>query len=400
MPNYRCIVVDSSGRKKEYIKTADSSEKVTRDFSKGNWFLISIAEERMKPGASRRRRYHESIIREFTELTSVLLESGLTLKDALMVEKDIFTGKLRSALLDDLITSIDKGGSFINAIESCGEAFPSVYRGMIRIGDKTGALEMMFPRLANYLEEKKKIRDTLLSALMYPALVLAMVIIGMVGISLFLLPKLVELFTQLDGDAAKALGANAQKMKITLFTFLIIIVFVIIALPVLDTLKKKNEKFAQKIDMIVLHIPWIGKIIQSFQTMNFAFAMEILTSGAIPMEIALEEAKAVVSNVAYRRAVEEVRAAVMRGESLASACSTRSEFPHYVSRWLSVGERSGRADRVFAQIRKYFQNDTERITSKALALAEPGLILLVGGIVFWVVISFIVPLFTIYGSVL
>lgn len=400
MPTYRCVAADATGKKKEFLKTADSQETASRSFATGDWYLLSVSEEKKKHGALLKSRYSASVIREFTELTSVLLESGLTLKDALNVEKEIFTGKLRSALLDDIITFIDKGGSFINAIEACGDAFPPVYRGMIRIGDKTGSIEKMFPRLTEYLTEKKKIRDTLLGALMYPALVLTMVIFGMIGISVFLLPKLIELFTQLGGDAAKTLGVNAERMKGTLFAFLLIIVLILIAIPLIRSIKKNDEKFAQRFDSIILHLPWIGTVIRSFQTMNFAFAMEILSAETIPMEIALEEAKAVVSNAAYRHAIEGVRTAVMRGESLASACRERSEFPKYVSRWLSVGERSGRADKVFAQIRKYFQNDTERITSRALALAEPALILVVGGIVLWVVISFVLPLFTIYGSVL
>jgi type II secretory pathway component PulF len=400
MPTYLCVAMDSSGKKKEFLKTADSKEAAERSFATGDWYLVSVAEESNKHGYGGKKRYPASTIREFTELTSVLLESGLTLKDALIVEKDIFSGKNRSALLDTIIGFIDKGGSFYNAIESCGEAFPSVYRGMIRIGDKTGSTEKMFPRLAEYLTEKKKIRDTLLSALMYPALVLTMVIVGMIGISVFLLPRLIELFSQLGGNAAKTLGANAEKMKATLLIFLIIVILLIISLPLLQSLKKKDKKFAQTFDSMLLHTPWIGTVVKAFQTMNFAFAMEILSSGTIPMEIALEESKAVVSNAAYRQAIDEVRSAIMRGESLSAACSTRDEFPTYVSRWLAVGERSGRADKVFAQIRKYFQSDTERITSRALALAEPALILVVGGIVLWVVVSFILPLFTIYGSVL
>ncbi len=399
MTEYRCIAVDTSGQRKIFFKRAANRQEVERSFSSGGWYLISIQEVNANGKIQGKRRYSEKTIKEFTELTAVLLESGLTLKDALSVEKEISQEKGIQDLVEDLLVSINKGFSFVQAIEACGDAFPTLYKGMMRIGDKTGSVEKMFPKLAEYLDGKKKIKDQILGALAYPALVLSMTVVGVVCIIKFLLPNLVELFKGLNADAANSLVANAANMKNTLTSFLVLIVAIIVLKPCISYFRKHNGLFALRLDELTLRIPGVGSITKKYQTMNFSFAMEVLLSGGIPLETALDESKFVVGNMAYRHAIEAVRDDIIKGEALSSACLSRKEFPHYVSQWIAVGERSGNAKTAFAQIRKYYQSDVERLTARAMSILEPVLILIVGGILIWVIVSFILPLFTIYGSI-
>ena len=401
MPTYRCVVTNASGQRKSILRNAETDEEAARSFSTGDWFLVSLSEVSTDTiRTTRTRRYSHETIQEFTDLTSMLLSSGLTLKDALEMEKGIVGAGQLARLVTDLLEPIQKGESFVSAMRSCGESFPPMYRGMISVGDTVGSVEKMFPRLSEYLSQRKKIRDHIVGALTYPIFVLVLAAGGLLGISFFLLPRLYEIFQQIGGDTAQKLQTNARGIAATLRWSSIGLAALLVGIPVSLRIRATTVPFARFVDGAILRIPGIGTVMKSYETMNFAFAMEILVSAGIPLERALEEASAVIGNTAYREAVIAIKDAIMKGDSLSRACSGRNELPRYVTHWVAAGERSGHTRAVFAQIRIYFQADVDRMSDRAMSLVEPVLIVLVGGIVLWLVMSFIVPLFSLYGSVL
>jgi type II secretory pathway component PulF len=143
----------------------------------------------------------------------------------------------------------------------------------------------------------------------------------------------------------------------------------------------------------------LGAFLSTRESLNFSFAMEILSSGGIPIESALEEAAQVVSTRAYRHSLFIVRERVINGGNLSAAFAQDKIFPPYMSRWIVIGERSGRTETVFSQIRSYFQEEIEQQTAKFLLLIEPALITVIGGVLMGLIIGIILPLFSIYGNV-
>jgi type II secretory pathway component PulF len=397
--SYRCIVSDRSGVKREQIKYASSAEEAASSFISGDLFLVSITEcgekSLLKKGA-----YSSKIVREFTDITSMLLESGMDLREALHIETEIVSKGRLSSLIRELISEIDKGDNFSEAISRRKSTFSPLYSGMIRIGEKIGSLETVFHRLSSYLSDRKAFRDKMFGALAYPVLVLAIALIGTALIAFLLMPQIVNLFHELGGTAAKALE-NRMDIASSMFkTITILSLLVVTGIVGAAIARKQNEPFAAAVDKFLLSLPIAGKLLQSWDTLNFAFAMETLAKGGLPLETALSEAAMAVGNRAYRSAVLTIRESVLKGESLSLAISEQRALPDYLARWISVGERSGKTQTVFEQIRHYYQGEIDRISSRIVVFVEPALIVFVGLIILFLALTFVIPLFSLYGSVI
>ncbi len=328
-----------------------------------------------------------------------LITSGLSIKDALEISSHI--NKKRESIESILYVQIQKGSSFAEAVNEMGTTFPPVYKGIISVGDKVGSIEQIFPKLRQYLETQKKIKDKLFSAMLYPSLVLFTAIFVFVGMLFFVFPKLKTVFMEFEGEASQLLERNITRMENTFIALLITILIFIAILVIIKILSSKRHSFSIAKDTLLLKLPLIGKIITYLETLHFSFAMETLISGGITIEDALQESSSVITNTAYKKALKETRERITRGESISAAFSVHENiFPNYMTKWMMVGEKSGKPEQVFSQLRNYFQNEIDLYTTKFMALIEPVLIILIGVFLVTLILNVIVPVFSLYGSIL
>jgi type II secretory pathway component PulF len=352
-----------------------------------------MAKKNGKPAVSR------ACLLEFTTLMSILLSSSLSVKDAV----DIMGKTAERADVRDfaarLSAGMERGLSFREALDGCGR-LPPVYSGLVRIGEKTGELSKAYERLAQYLSDGKKLRDSLSGAMVYPIIILAVGIVGGAAVSIFALPKMREIFTELGGTAMasldKALGAGISAMSaFTAFAALAAAAFIAIFIA-----KKSNPDLAHKVDEITYRLPLVGRIVQSRCLLDFSFAMEAMTSGGIPLDEALGEAAKASANAFFSASLSKARETVRKGSSLSAACAAIGAFPPYLVQWLSVGERTGKPQEIFGRLRVYYQAMAERRTKTFMALIEPGVTLLIGAGVIIIVFMFVIPLFNAMGSIM
>src|SRR5208337_2409128 len=136
------------------------------------------------------------------------------------------------------------------------------------------------------------------------------------------------------------------------------------------------------------------------ELLSFSFAMESLTSAGVSVEEALSEAAGSVGNTALKHEIMEVRENVMKGEQLSTAFARSALFPARVGRWVGIGERVGHVEKVFTQLRAYYQQEVEKWISRLMALIEPAFIVVLGILIILFVVLFIVPVFSLYGNIL
>lgn len=400
MPSFRCTLSDASGRIRKIIRFADSENDAVRSFAGGTDCLVSIERTSKGEKAVGGERRNSAAVLEFTEMIGMLVESGLSLKDSLeLVGAMRGEGPLKY-LSARLSADVSRGVPFPKAVEQAGDAFPAIYRGMVRIGDRVGSVEKIFQRLAAYLRERKALKEKTSAALAYPLLVLALSVVGTFAIAVFLLPRMETIFLGFGGEAAEKIRGNVRTIS-RLASFLAVAAAAGLGglLSILAA-RSRSPAFTVRFDRLMLRVPYVGTFLSALGTLNFSFAMETLVSGGVPIELAIGEAAAVVENAAYRAALLRARDKVMRGVPISAAFAEQASLPAYMSRWLAAGERSGRSDRVFTQIRNYFKGEVERSMQRYMALIEPILIIAVGLIVLAIVLLLIVPLFSMYGTIL
>jgi len=401
MPVYVCRVSDDKGKIRQFLRESASEESLLRELATANPFVLSVKElPQGKAGQRPVRRYSRRLIAELTDLVALLLGSGLSLKDALEVVQGVFESGEGNELVTLLRERIGKGSSFSAALEGAGRGFPPFYRGMIRIGEKIGSLDQVFGRLSSYLKEERGLRDRFASALIYPCIVLSVAALSAVFIVLVLFPRLREIF----GELGPAMAGRVQALMGSLQTALIVVgvVVLLVAFLVVGMVlaRRREGPLATRIDALLLSLPVVSQFLMRRELLNFTFSMEALTAAGVSVEEALTEGAGTVTNLALRDAVLSIRERLLKGERLSSAFSRSPLFPERVARWMAIGERVGHVEKVFGQLRVYYQQEVDKWLGRMMALVEPALIVGLGLLIVAFVVFFIVPVFSLYGNVL
>lgn len=329
-----------------------------------------------------------------------LIASGLSIRDSLeiLAIMDEKTGS--SKLANSILEQIKKGNSFADTVNDFSNYFSPIYRGIIKVGDRIGSVEKIFPKIKSYLEDQKKIKDKISSALIYPILVLITALIAFIVMIFFVFPKLKTMFAEFGGTAAVKLENNINNMEIGIIVILCVVLLITFTVLILRQLSKKYDSFHFAFDTFVLKLPFIKKVIIYKDILNFAFAMETLTASGITIEAALLEAMSVISNEVIKSALEDIHERIVKGESLSSSFAKHKIFPSYINKWILVGERSGKTEQIFTQIKNYYQGEIDRITTQFMALIEPALIILIGILLIILIATVIIPVFSLYGDIL
>jgi len=399
MPVYRCRVADGRGRVAEVLRDAASQEALLRDLFSRDACVLGV--EELKEGPRRRvRRFSRRTVGDLTGLLALMLASGLSLRDSLEVAQTVSTRGNDNELVALLLERIRKGGTLADALDEARESFPPVYRGLVRIGERIGNLDQVFSRLSSYLTDDRKLRDRFGTAALYPSLVLGVALLASLFIVAYLLPRMREVFAQLGPEMGRKVEALTGSLTVGMAVLgagtLALAAFLVFAVQA----RGRGGPTALRIDAALLRIPLAAPFLLRREVLNFAFAMETLTAAGVGVEEALGEGAGAVHNGALREEILRIRSDVMKGGKLSAAFSESRLFPARIGRWIAVGERVGHVEKVFGQLRSYYQEEVEQWLGRLMALVEPALIVVLGVLIVVFVVAFIVPVFSLFGNVL
>jgi len=394
--NYRCLVTDSSGQIRKIVRQAGSEDAAAASFLSEGLTPLEITLIQTS-GRNSEKSIGRKKLLEFTSTFSILLESGLSVKDSIRMLLKITNDKKLLSLAGYIEERLNKGESFSKIIGEMKSTFPPLYRGLVAIGDRVGTLKTVIPSVRDYLVREKKIRDKLINASIYPLMVLGIALSGSGFIAIFILPKLTELF---DGMAS-AVETDLLGRNVSLFTSASLIIFLLIlSILLILILGQKNQKIREFTDKFLLSIPGIRSIIQTIEIFNFTFSIEVLTGNGITLSEAIPEAASVCRNTVIKSAFLKINEKISTGSSLAEAFSGQKVIPEKVSGWVGLGEATGNINTIFTQLRLYYEAEIENLSSRFMGIVEPLLILIVGIIIIVLITAFIVPLFSLFGTII
>ncbi|HUX39785.1 MAG TPA: type II secretion system F family protein [Rectinemataceae bacterium] len=399
MARYLCRISDATGAIRIEEREARDEDALLAEISHGKNFLISFSLDDGTGKVKRHRQYSEKTVLEFTRVLAVLLDAGLSLESALDVAAGIFKAGASGKLVAELLEGVRKGESFSARLELFGATFPPVYRGMVRIGERTGRLEPMFLRIAAYMEEQKKLSDKVKGALMYPSLVLSLVVLMILGIVLFLVPGLRSLFGNLGTGLPPRTASALAFMNVFAWGLLAAGAVGVAFFLGARSVRAHGGSPAIAIDRLSSRVPFLGRYAMLRECLSFSFAMETLVASGIAIEDALEESTSVLRNAAMEADIISIRTSILAGTALSAAFDGSPSFPPEFARWAAVGERTGKVDSIFSQTRTYFQYELDRWTTQFMSLIEPALIIAVGAILVTIILLFIVPFLTSFTAI-
>lgn len=327
-----------------------------------------------------------------TRQMATLVGAGLPIVEALTALIDQTENVRLKKVITQVRESVNEGSSLADAMSRFPKVFSDLYANMIRAGESSGALDIVLKRLADFMENQVMLRNKVLSTLSYPII---LVLVG-IGILSFLLisvvPKVIRIFDELEQALpipTLILIAVADFLRDYWWVFAVVIVGGMLALRQYATTEKGHQMY----DRMVLKLPLTGRLLRIIVTTRFARTLAILLNSGIPLLQSMDIAKAVVNNTIISGAIESAKDGIREGESIAEPLRRSKVFPSMVNHMIAVGEKTGELEQMLFKISEAYENEVEMTISRMTSLLGPIVILLLGGIVLFIVLAILLPMF-------
>jgi general secretion pathway protein F len=330
----------------------------------------------------------------FTQELGSLLEAGLPIDRALYVLSEHSEKAIFKEMLSQIYLDIQKGQSLSQAMNRHPRVFPKVYVNMIKAGEAGGILEQVIKRLAGFLETSSSFRDEIISALIYPAL---LVVVGGAAVAmlvLFVIPRFAGIFHDMGESLPlpTLILMDTSEFMIKYWWAALIAVAVLLVLGL--TYAKSNEG-RLLLDRVKLKIPLVRSLNMKFTAARFTRTLGTLLQSGVPVLQAVSISREVLGNEVMSGRLKSLEEGIKKGRGVAGPLKESGVFPATVSEMIMVGEEAGHLEETFLLIAERFEAESRSSLKRIISLLEPGLILVMGLIVGFIVVSMLLAVFSI-----
>lgn len=361
---------------------------------------IKIRSEKEKPFAKYfafLTRVKSSDIVFFTRQLSSMLNAGLTLMQALNILKDQVQNESMKEVTEGIISEIEEGRSFSGAISKYPDVFSSIYVSLIKAGETSGLLDKILARLAENLEKQERLKSTIKSAMVYPAII----IVGMLGVMLlmmiFVMPQLETLYLSLNLSLPLPTQIVLAISKfITTFWFLVLGLMALIVY--LFRRWHKTESGQLIIDDLILKLPIFGKIIRNTILTEFTRTLGLLIGAGSLVVESLREISDITGNIHYKNAIIGVSKRVEHGITVGDAMGSYQLFPPIIVQMVKIGEETGKMDESLSRVSEYYEREVDQAVKTLTTAMEPVIMVMLGIGVAFLIISVITPIYKLTSS--
>ena len=403
MPVYAYRGLNQTGGAVKGIIDADNPKGARLKLRRGGIFPTELAEQhREEPKASSQEsafsmsRYFERMAPQelalLTRQLSTLVGAGLPLVDCLSALIEQVETARTKRILSQIREQVTEGTSLADALKAHPRIFTDLYVNMVRAGEASGALDVVLLRLADYTENYAMLRDKVRTALTYPTL---MAIVG-TSILFFLLSYVVPKVTKIFADNKAALPMMTSVLLAVsgfLADYWWLVVGVIIIAVIGVRLSIRTSAGRLRYDRYVLSIPYVGKLLKKVALARFSRTLATLLTSGITLMQSLDIVKNVVSNTVLSKAIEEARASIREGQSIAPPLKKSGLFPSMLIHMIAVGEKSGELEQMLSKAADAYDNEVSSSVTALTSILEPVMILIGGAVVLFIVLAILLPIF-------
>ena len=395
------FVYEAKTGPKDVIKgtlVADNKSAAIQKISRLGYYLLSLEEEAeaMNSARSGRSLFPEKVgikdITDYTRQLSDLLEAGITIAKAL----DILHGQTQNKRLKKVILDIRdycvSGNPLSDALSRHPRVFSDLYVSMVRSGETGGMLDNILRRLADFNEKQLDIRTKIRTALAYPVLMTVVGLSTIIILITFVMPKMTVMFS----DFGQALPLPTQILLgisgiIQNYWFILILFAAGIVMTMMKIYNTPHGKFA--IDSFKLNAPIMGQMIRKVEIARFTRTLSTLLDNGVPILSALQIVLGTVGNAVIKEDIEKAAVAVKEGASLAQGLNNSVSIPPAVMNMIAIGEEGGHIEKTLLKVAVGFERESDEAIKIMMSLIEPILILTLGIVVGFIVISMLLPIF-------
>lgn len=328
-----------------------------------------------------------------TKHLATMLRAGITITEALQILAEQSEKLKNKRMFEDMVTSIRAGQTLSVTMRNYPTVYSDLFVNMIETGEKSGTLDQVLDYLDEQLEKEYELQKKIISAFIYPAVILSITVMLSMGIVVFIMPKITKIFSsfaiQLPLPTRILIGISTflkehPFMSVFLFAFAMVLTIFLLTWRAIKPYR----------DRLYLRLPVLGKVLLYANLARFSRTLFSLTQAGLPITKALTVISTMMTNQVYRDAIAAAEAKVEQGGQLGEAFEGNTRlFPVLTVKMLMVGERTGSLETTMHQLAVLYERNVDNITRNLTVLLEPILLVLMGGLVGGVAISIILPIY-------
>jgi len=394
---YNYTVRDRTGREITGSLEAENADVLAGKLRQMGYFVVSVDEVKASIGKKEIHIFGVKVKTEavtiFTRQFATMINAGLPLIKCL----SILAQQTESNALADIITDcqreVEAGRSLSEALSKHPEGFSNLYVSMVRAGELGGMLDDVLLRVADQLERDAEIRKKVKSAMTYPIAILGLSLVILTGMIVFVVPRFSSMFKQLGGDLP-----SFTKMLVGISHFVggwggLVIIACVIGFVIAERRFKATDKGRYAIDKMKLKFPFVGSLFHKMAMSRFSRSLGTLISSGVPILGALEITGETTGNMVVSRALDDVRAGVKEGETIAQPLSNAAVFPPMVTQMIAIGEETGALDVMLGKVAEFYDAEVNAGVDSLTSTLEPMLMMFLGVSVGLIVIALYLPIF-------
>jgi general secretion pathway protein F len=398
MPVYEYAALNSSGKKIKGLIDADTLRSARQKLRAQNIFPTEIKESIKAAKADTQdvknllgNRVSLKELTVATRLLATLTNAGLPLVGALTSLSEQIEAPVLKRIVVDIRERVEQGSSLAKALGAYPKVFPRLYVNMVSSGEASGTLDTILDNLSDYYEAQMELRRKISSALFYPILMFGFCTLVVIGLVTFVVPNIVEIFIKQKIELPFPTRAVIFASHTLTGYWWAIIGGIVLAVAL------TRHYYAQPagrawFDAKLLKAPIFGPMYKKIATARVAATLGTLLHGGVELLTALDIVKNIVGNTHMKKALEDARDGVREGRSLAKELSKSGYFPNLLSQMVAIGEKSGKMETMLAKAGKSFSAEVNASIAGLTSLIEPLMMIVLGGIVFSIVISVLMPM--------
>lgn len=396
MPAYSFEALDPQGQTRRGVLEADTARHARSQLRAQDWVPLKIdLQQAAKTGLQtviwESKVFGNDALAVWTRQLAGLVGAGLPLERALStLSQEAETPRQRD-LVSALREEVNAGATFAKALAQHPREFSAIYLAVIAAGEQSGHLDMVLESLAEDLQTQQALRNKLLAATLYPAIVSVVALLIVFFLLTYVVPQVAQVFSSnqqaLPWLTTFMLGLSALVQALWLWVLLLVVVGTWVL-----RLALRQSDFRQRFDAAWLQLPLIGRLSRGYNAARFASTLAMLAAAGVPILKALQAASDTLSNAAMRRDAQEAYAMVREGAPLASALAQHARFPRLLVMFARLGEQTGTLPTMLQRTAQQLGEEVQRRAMQLATILEPLLIVVMGAVVMLIVLAVMLPI--------
>ncbi len=407
MARFSYIVKDSAGKTYRNHVDMPNKEALVAKLQKEGYFIVSITEMVVQPSRrkqetlvpiKRKKFSHRSItlqdLLSFSRQLATMLEAGVPLIRSLTVIETQVDSQEFSKVIQKIHQDVEQGTSLSVALSRYPKVFNQFWVSLLEVGEASGTIPAILGKLSFYLEQQASFRSSIISGIIYPAILFVVACGAIAFFALFVGPKFEEIFTSMNADLPWITSRLLTMFKFVRNNFLGISGGLILA-GVLFKNYVRTYHGKMAFEKFLFGLPTVGEIFQHIILERFASQMAILIDSGVPILYALDITERLVDNNTCALIVNQIQEAVKQGDRLVAPMERSGFFPSMCIQMIMVGEETGELSKMLKHVAAYYQDSVETFMKRFATIVEPFMLVFMGGVIGVIIVAMFLPMFNI-----